>query len=86
MVRLGSFFEDPEQHEQPGPWDFVDFGAWRLRSFVAMAVRVAPSMFAKAGARSRTRGEVAAQVGQAQGWSKSANAANPVKGPQSGQL
>jgi hypothetical protein len=75
-----------EQHEQPGPCERVDFGAWLARSFVAIAVRVVPSILAKAGARSSTRGAVAAQDGQAQGWSKSAIAAKLVKGPHSAQL
>lgn len=66
-VRLGIFFELDEQHEHPGPCERVDFGAWLARSFVAMAVRVVPSILAKAGARSRMRGAVAAQDGQAQG-------------------
>lgn len=86
IVRLGIFLALDEQHEEPGPWDFVDLGACCARSFVAMAVRVVPSMLAKAGARSSTRGAVAAQDGQAQGWSKSAMAAKLVKGPQSAQL
>jgi len=86
IVRLGSFFDADPQHEHPGPWDFVDFGACCARSLVAMAVRCVPSILAKAGARNRTRGEDAVQVGQAQGWSKSDMAAKPVNGPQSGQL
>lgn len=85
-VRLGSFFELAEQHEQPGPCDLLDLGTCWLRSLVAMAARLLPSMLAKAGARNKTRGEDAAQVGQTQGLSKSAIAAKSVKGPHSGQL
>ena len=84
-VREGFDVKPPEQHEHPGPCLRVDLGSWRARSLVSCALRMVLETCASLGAVSRTRREAAPQAGQAQGLSKSAIAANWVKGPQLSQ-
>jgi hypothetical protein len=76
------------QQAQPGPCpsDFDVFGACDARSFVLMAVRVAPSIRAKKGVEKNARGAIVPQLGQAQGSAETDIGRFSVKPPQSGQL
>ena len=74
-----SFFLVPGLQQVQEPECFR--GAWEARSLVAKAVRRAPSIPAKLGAVSITRGAEAPQVSHAQGWSYSAIGRNASNGP-----
>ena len=77
----------PEQQPQPAPcaalYSAELFGAWRLRSLVAWALRLSDGMQKNAGAVSMTRGASTAQPGQSCGASHSAIGRISVNGPQS---
>src|SRR5712691_757325 len=77
----------PEQQPQPAPCDALYsasvFGAWALRSLVAIAVRRSDGMQEKFGAVSITRGAELSHRGQSCGSSHSAIGRMSVNGPQS---
>src|SRR5215213_5486735 len=76
-----------EQQPQPGPCEALYspsvFGAWALRSLVAMALRLSEGMQKNAGAVRITRGDSDSHFGQSCGSSHSAIGRMSVKGPQS---
>lgn len=88
ISRAGFFFpDDDEQQPQPGPcaalyWSSV-FGACRLCSLVAYALRLSDGMQKNAGAVRITRGDVVSHCGQSCGRSHSAIGRISVNGPQS---
>ena len=84
----------PEQQPQPAPclarswlalYCAIVFGALRLCSLVAWALRLSEGMQKKAGAVSITRGAEVAHCGQSCGSSHSAIGLKSVNGPQSSQ-
>jgi len=76
-----------EQHPHPGPcealYSFSVFGAWALRSLMAIALRLSDGMQKKFGAFRMARGEDFSQVGQFWGASHSDIGRISVNGPQS---
>src|SRR5439155_22122642 len=77
----------PEQQPQPGPCEALYspdvFGAWRLCSLVAWALRLSDGMHKNFGAVRMTRGDSSSQRGQSCGRSHSAIGRMSVNGPQS---
>src|SRR6478736_2642576 len=87
VISRAGFFFPVEQQPQPGPcaalYSADVFGAWALRSLVAMALRLSDGMQKNAGAVRITRGDSVSQRGQSCGSSHSAIGRMSVNGPQS---
>ena len=77
----------PVQQEQLLPCPFcARRGAWELRSFVEMAVRLAASIVASDGIVRMARSDETPHPGQGCGWSNSDMGRKTVKSPHAVQL